>query len=47
VTNADPETIASTNGYAQAISLLIEVLATRGARTRCPRSMKPSPSAGS
>jgi GntR family transcriptional regulator / MocR family aminotransferase len=47
ITNADPETIAITNGYAQATSPLIGVLATRGARTRCPRSRKPSPPAGS
>ena len=32
-TNADPETIVITNGYAQAASLLMGVLATRGART--------------
>jgi GntR family transcriptional regulator / MocR family aminotransferase len=32
-TNADPETIIITNGYAQAVSLLIGVLAARGART--------------
>src|SRR5215467_4089472 len=32
-TNADPETIVITNGYAQAVSLLIGVLAGRGART--------------
>jgi GntR family transcriptional regulator/MocR family aminotransferase len=32
-TNADPETIIITNGYAQAASLLIGVLAARGART--------------
>jgi GntR family transcriptional regulator/MocR family aminotransferase len=32
-TNADPETIVITNGYAQAVSLLIGVLADRGART--------------
>ena len=32
-TNADPETIVITTGYAQAASLLIGVLATRGART--------------
>src|SRR5215475_8874380 len=32
-TNADPETIVITNGYAQAVSLLIGVLAARGART--------------
>jgi GntR family transcriptional regulator / MocR family aminotransferase len=32
-TNADPETIVVTNGYAQAVSLLIGVLAARGART--------------
>ena len=32
-TNADPETIVITNGYAQAASLLIGVLAARGART--------------
>ncbi len=33
-TNADPETIVITNGYAQAVSLLMGVLAARGARTR-------------
>ncbi len=32
-TNADPETIIITSGYAQAVSLLIGVLAARGART--------------
>jgi GntR family transcriptional regulator/MocR family aminotransferase len=32
-TNADPETIVITNGYAQAVSLLLGVLAGRGART--------------
>jgi GntR family transcriptional regulator/MocR family aminotransferase len=32
-TNADPETIVITNGYAQAASLLIGVLAARGAKT--------------
>jgi GntR family transcriptional regulator / MocR family aminotransferase len=32
-TSADPETIVITNGYAQAASLLIGVLAARGART--------------
>ena len=32
-TNADPETIVITNGYAQAVSLLIGVLAARGAST--------------
>src|SRR5215469_7295492 len=32
-TSADPETIVITNGYAQAVSLLIGVLAARGART--------------
>jgi GntR family transcriptional regulator / MocR family aminotransferase len=32
-TNADPETIVITSGYAQAVSLLIGVLAGRGART--------------
>jgi GntR family transcriptional regulator/MocR family aminotransferase len=32
-TNADPETIIITNGYAQAVSLLMGVLAARGART--------------
>jgi GntR family transcriptional regulator / MocR family aminotransferase len=32
-TNADSETIVVTNGYAQAVSLLIGVLAGRGART--------------
>jgi GntR family transcriptional regulator / MocR family aminotransferase len=32
-TNADPETIVITNGYAQAVSLLIGVLAARGATT--------------
>ena len=32
-TNADPETIVITSGYAQAVSLLIGVLAARGART--------------
>jgi len=32
-TNADPETIVITNGYAQAVSLLLGVLAARGART--------------
>ncbi|HEY6315246.1 MAG TPA: PLP-dependent aminotransferase family protein [Streptosporangiaceae bacterium] len=32
-TNADPETIVITNGYAQAVSLLMAVLAARGART--------------
>jgi len=32
-TNADPETIVITNGYAQAVSLLIGVLAGRGAKT--------------
>jgi GntR family transcriptional regulator / MocR family aminotransferase len=32
-TNADPETIVITNGYAQAVSLLMGVLAARGART--------------
>ncbi len=32
-TNADPETIVITNGYAQAVSLLIGVLAARGAKT--------------
>jgi GntR family transcriptional regulator/MocR family aminotransferase len=32
-TNADPGTIVITNGYAQAVSLLIGVLAARGART--------------
>jgi GntR family transcriptional regulator/MocR family aminotransferase len=32
-TNADPEAIVITNGYAQAVSLLIGVLAGRGART--------------
>jgi GntR family transcriptional regulator/MocR family aminotransferase len=32
-TNATPETIIITNGYAQAVSLLIGVLAARGART--------------
>jgi len=32
-TNADPETIVITNGYAQAVSLLIGMLAARGART--------------
>jgi GntR family transcriptional regulator/MocR family aminotransferase len=32
-TNADPEAIVITNGYAQAVSLLIRVLAARGART--------------
>jgi GntR family transcriptional regulator / MocR family aminotransferase len=32
-TNADPETIVITNGYAQAASLLIGVLAARGTRT--------------
>ena len=32
-TNADPETIVITNGYAQAVSLLIGVLAGHGAKT--------------
>jgi GntR family transcriptional regulator / MocR family aminotransferase len=32
-TNADPETIIITNGYAQAAALLMGVLAARGART--------------
>jgi GntR family transcriptional regulator/MocR family aminotransferase len=32
-TNADPDMIVITNGYAQAVSLLIGVLAARGART--------------
>ena len=32
-TNADPEAIVITNGYAQAVSLLIAVLAARGATT--------------
>ena len=32
-TNADPETIVITNGYAQAVPLLLGVLAARGART--------------
>jgi GntR family transcriptional regulator/MocR family aminotransferase len=32
-TNADPDTIVITNGYAQAVSLLMGVLAGRGART--------------
>jgi GntR family transcriptional regulator/MocR family aminotransferase len=32
-TNADPEAIVITNGYAQAVSLLMGVLAARGART--------------
>lgn len=32
-TNADPETIVITNGYAQAVSLLVGVLAARGAGT--------------
>jgi GntR family transcriptional regulator/MocR family aminotransferase len=32
-TSADPETIVITTGYAQAVSLLIGVLAARGART--------------
>ena len=32
-TNADPDTIIITNGYAQAVSLLMGVLAARGART--------------
>jgi GntR family transcriptional regulator/MocR family aminotransferase len=32
-TNATPETIIITNGYAQAVSLLVGVLAARGART--------------
>ncbi len=32
-TNADPDTIVITNGYAQAVSLLMGVLAARGART--------------
>jgi GntR family transcriptional regulator / MocR family aminotransferase len=32
-TNANPETIVITNGYAQAVSLLVGVLAARGART--------------
>jgi GntR family transcriptional regulator / MocR family aminotransferase len=32
-TNADTETIVITNGYAQAVSLLMAVLAARGART--------------
>jgi GntR family transcriptional regulator/MocR family aminotransferase len=32
-TNADPETIIITNGYAQAVSLLMGVLAARGTRT--------------
>lgn len=32
-TSADPETIVITNGYAQAASLLMAVLAARGART--------------
>jgi GntR family transcriptional regulator / MocR family aminotransferase len=32
-TNADPETIVITNGYAQAVSLLMGVLAARGAKT--------------
>jgi GntR family transcriptional regulator/MocR family aminotransferase len=32
-TNADPETIVITNGYAQAVSLLMGVLASGGART--------------
>jgi GntR family transcriptional regulator/MocR family aminotransferase len=32
-THADPETIMITNGYAQAVSLLLGVLAARGART--------------
>jgi GntR family transcriptional regulator/MocR family aminotransferase len=32
-TNADPETIVITNGYAQAVALLMAVLAARGART--------------
>src|SRR5215469_13512391 len=32
-TNAHPETIVITNGYAQAVSLLIGMLAARGART--------------
>src|SRR5256886_1850343 len=32
-TNADPETIVITNGYAQAMSLLLGLLAARGART--------------
>ena len=32
-TNADPETIVITNGYAQAVSLLMGVLASRGAGT--------------
>jgi GntR family transcriptional regulator / MocR family aminotransferase len=33
VTNADPETIVISNGYAQAVSLPMGVLAARGART--------------
>ncbi len=32
-TNADPEAIVITNGYAQAVSLLMGVLAARGAKT--------------
>jgi GntR family transcriptional regulator/MocR family aminotransferase len=32
-TSADPETVVITNGYAQAVSLLLGVLAARGART--------------
>jgi GntR family transcriptional regulator/MocR family aminotransferase len=32
-TNADPETIVITNGYAQAVSLLLGMLAARGATT--------------
>jgi GntR family transcriptional regulator / MocR family aminotransferase len=32
-TSADPETIVITNGYAQAVSLLLGLLAARGART--------------
>jgi GntR family transcriptional regulator/MocR family aminotransferase len=41
-TLADPETIVITNGYAQAVSLLIGVLAARGAKTLAVEDPSPS-----
>jgi GntR family transcriptional regulator / MocR family aminotransferase len=41
-TNADPETIIITNGYAQAVALLMAVLAARGARTVAVEDPSPS-----
>ena len=41
-TLADPETIVITNGYAQAVSLLMGVLAARGAKTLAVEDPSPS-----